>query len=194
MYKESISNDEIKELPLVRFEGKIHLLDSREHALSALEELAQERVLGFDTEKKPTFIKGQYHHTALVQLSTTQEAFLFRLNVLGFFKELKDLMADSHILKVGISIADDVKALQKMDSFYPQGFVELNTIVEEMGIMDKGVRKLAGIFLEGRISKNQQTSNWENEKLTHAQQVYAATDAWVCSEIYEEVEKNGYFN
>ena len=181
MYKTSITNDEIKELPLIRFDGKIHLIDDKNDALGALKKLQREKVLGFDTEKKPTFLKGQYHHTALVQLSTTGEAFLFRINELGFFDVLKSIMSSDDVLKVGISIADDIKDLQKMSYFEPSGFVELNEIVKNLAVKNMGVRKLAGIFLGGRISKNQQTSNWENTKLTKAQQIYAATDAWVCS-------------
>ena len=192
MYPKSITNDEIKELPLLRFEGRIHLIDDQKEALTILNELQYEQVLGFDTEKKPTFVKGQYHHTALVQLSTVEEAFLFRLNVLGFFDALKKLMSSASVLKVGISIADDIKALQKMSNFQPQGFVELNEVVKDLEITNMGVRKLAGIFLGGRISKNQQTSNWENPELTKAQQTYAATDAWVCSKIYSDLESKGF--
>lgn len=192
MYKTSITNDEIKELPLLRFEGKIRLIEEMGVALEVLNDLKKERVLGFDTEKKPTFVKGQYHHTAMVQLSTLDEAYLFRLNVLGFFDALRSLMASADTLKVGISIADDIKALQKMSHFHPHGFVELNEVVQSLEITNMGVRKLAGIFLGGRISKNQQTSNWENKELTMAQQTYAATDAWVCSKIYADLESKGY--
>ncbi len=194
MYKESITNEELKLLPLVRFQGEIRLIDEREAAKRAIRTLRQHAVLGFDTEKKPTFVKGQYHHTALIQLSTVEEAFLFRINKMGFTSELVDFMSDDQVLKVGISIADDIKALQRMSPFQAKGFVELNDAVAQVGIGVMGVRKLAGIFLGGRISKNQQTSNWENEKLTQAQQTYAATDAWVCSMIHEDLERKGYLS
>ncbi len=192
MYPSNITNEEIKELPLLRFEGKIHVIGDPRSAAEAIRRLKQAEVLGFDTEKKPTFQKGQYHHTALVQLSTLDEAYLFRVNRLGFNGELVKLMADSSIKKVGISIADDIKALQKMNDFQPGGLVELNEVVGDVGILDKGVRKLSAIFMKGRISKNQQTSNWENGDLTKAQQAYAATDAWVCIKIFDELQRKGY--
>ena len=150
--------------------------------------------MGFDTEKKPTFQRGQYHPTALIQLSTLDTAFLIRVNKVGFPPSLVSLMADPGLTKVGISILDDIKALQKISHFEPAGFLELNDVAGEVGVEDRGVKKLAGIFLEGRISKNQQTSNWENEVLTPSQQLYAATDAWVCMEIYDRLLRKGYLD
>ena len=158
----------------------------------ALAELQQHNILGFDTEKKPTFRRGDYNPTALIQLSTIDDAFLFRLNKIGYPPELFDFLADPNILKLGISIDDDLKELQKLGEFEPGNFTDLNSISKELGVKHIGVKKLAAIFLNHRISKGQQTSNWENEVLTESQQRYAATDAWICVKIYNTMVEKGY--
>ena len=191
-FAEHITKEDIQALPLLAFEGKIHTLNTEEECFEAVKELRRFDVIGFDTEKKPTFHKGQYHPTALIQLSTSERVFLFRINQTGFHHELRALFTDPGILKVGIGISDDVKALQKIEHFPPGGFIEIDQITTEIGIKDRGVKKLAGIVLGIRISKNQQTSNWENPELTNPQKRYAATDAWVCSEIYRTLDYKGY--
>ena len=152
-----------------------------------------ETCIGFDTETKPTFNKGEYNHTALIQLSTMEDAYIFRIHELGFNGELKNLMEDDRIEKVGISIRDDLKDLKKMNAFQPGGFIDLNDIAKELGITQIGMRSLTGIFLESRISKSQQTSNWENEELSSGQQTYAA-HRWPGSalKIYQMLEQKGY--
>ena len=192
MFPESVENETIQKLPLLRFPGKVHVIDDARMLEDALKICRDAKFIGFDTEKKPTFQKGQYHPTALVQLSTLEEAFLFRINQIGFLPSLVKLFSSEKIIKVGISILDDIRALQKIAYFEPKGFVEINEVAGEIGIRDKGVRKLAAIFLSSRISKTQQTSNWENPELTGAQCSYAATDAWVCAAIYEELDRRGY--
>ncbi|MEM9326262.1 MAG: 3'-5' exonuclease [Bacteroidota bacterium] len=194
MFPDRIDKDRILQLPLTKFDGEITLVDSLDDFVECMKICNRERYLGFDTEKKPTFQRGQYHHTALVQLSTLDRAFLIRLNVIGFLPALVRMMANPDILKVGISILDDIKALQKMHDFEPAGFVELNDVAADIGVKDSGVKKLAAIFLESRISKNQQTSNWENAELTEGQQRYAATDAWVCAKIYDTLLSKGYLD
>ncbi len=191
IFIKKISKEDIQNLPLLAFEGKIHMADDENTLKDVLSLLADHMILGFDTEKKPTFIKGDHNSTALVQLSTTEDAFLFRLNQIGYSKALFDVFSNPKITKIGISLSDDVKELQKIKRFRSANFVDLNTIAKKMGIIHNGVRKLAAIFLNGRISKNQQTSNWENETLTSAQRRYAATDAWVCIKIYDEMLKRG---
>ncbi len=192
MFRDSIDKDLIQQLPLTKFDGEMVLVDTLDKFADCVKDFANERYLGFDTEKKPTFQRGQYHHTALVQLSTLERAFLIRLNIIGFLPALIKLMANPDILKVGISISDDIKALQKIQDFEPAGFVELNDVATDIGVKDNGVKKLAAIFLESRISKNQQTSNWENAELTEGQMRYAATDAWVCAKIYDKLQRKGY--
>ena len=191
-FAEHITNEDIRLLPLTAFSGNIHLVDTEKDCDDAVRRLRRFEELGFDTEKKPTFNKGEYNHTALVQLSTVDDAYLFRLNVMGNPKSLFDLMADDNILKLGISIDDDLKDLRKSRPFEPGNFVDVNDIARELEVKHIGVKKLAAIFLEKRISKNQQVSNWEAEKLTDAQQRYAATDAWVCLTIYNELLEKGY--
>lgn len=191
---ENITNEHIQQLPLLAFEGNTNIIEEDDDIEAAVRELKGERLLGFDTEKKPTFLKGQYHPTALVQLSTLDEAFLFRLNKIGYPKPLFDLMADPNITKLGISIDDDIKELRKLRPFQPNSFTDLNSIAGSIGIKHIGVKKLAAICLEHRISKGQQTSNWENEELTPAQIRYASTDAWICIRIYDELNKGGYLD
>lgn len=192
MFAEAITKAEIRELPLLRFEGKIHVIDSPKDVTQAIRALSKSSVIGFDTEKKPTFVKGQYHPTALLQLSTLTEAYLFRLLATGFHPEIKKILESESHLKIGISIRDDIAELKKVQKFNPGGFIDLNDISTEVGIQQDGVRNLTGLILESRISKGQQTSNWENHHLSKPQQSYAATDAWVCAKIYDTLDKKGY--
>lgn len=182
----------MRELPLLAFEGNIHIIDNESDCKDAVHELKQFDVVGFDTEKKPTFVKGEYNHTALVQFSTMDDAYLFRLNVMGYSTSLFDYMAKAKILKLGISIDDDLKDLRRARKFKPQNFTDLNDVVKELGVKHMGVKKLAAVFLESRISKAQQVTNWENQTLTAAQQKYAATDAWICLAIYNDMLQKGY--
>ena len=191
-FQENITKEDIQKLPLLAFDGDIHTIESEQDCHNALDDLYKSEVVGFDTEKKPTFNKGEYNHTAMVQLSTSKDAYLFRLNVMGYSTALYDFMADPAILKLGISIDDDLKDLQKTRDFQPHNFTDLNDEAKRLGVKHIGVRKLAAIFLEARISKNQQESNWEAEKLTAAQLKYAATDAWICLTIYENLVSKGF--
>jgi len=187
-----ITNEDIQQLPLKYFEGDIHVIETLDDCHEALNMLCHEPFLGFDTEAKPTFNKGEYNPTSLVQLSSADEAFLFRLNKIGYPQRLFNLLSDGSIIKLGISIMDDLKDLKRLRKFIPKGFIDLNATAKELGVQHMGVKKLAAIFLEYRISKNQQTSNWENSELTPAQQRYAATDAWVCHAIHSELLRKGY--
>lgn len=191
---ENITKEYIRGLPLLAFEGQIHVIETEEDSDRAVSELRKFDILGFDTEKKPTFLKGEYNPTAMVQLSTIDNAYLFRLNKIGYHEPLFDLMADGAIVKYGISIDDDLKELIRLRKFAPQGFTDLNSIATEIGTVHIGVKKLAAIFLEKRISKGQQTSNWENPVLTSHQQRYAATDAWICVRIYNELIEKGLWS
>ncbi len=189
-----ITNDYIRELPLLAFEGNIRVIENEAQFTKAIDLLQEETILGFDTEKKPTFKKGDYHPTALVQLSSDQDAFLFRLNKIGYPEVLFNLMSDPKKIKLGISIGDDIKELQKLNPFEPSGFYDLNDMARDIGVKHIGVKKLAAIFLKKRISKGQQTSNWENDILSEAQQRYAATDAWICLRIHQELRMLGHID
>lgn len=191
-FPESISKEDIQALPLLTFKGKIHILDDLKKANEAIHSLRKSTLLGFDTEKKPTFQKGSYHPTALVQLCTETDAYLFRTNKIGLIPGLKELCEDQKIKKVGVSIRDDISELQKLTEFTPESFIELIDITKNIGIKNAGVRNLSGIFLKKRVSKNQQTSNWENDTLTKAQQLYAAADAWVPFKIFSMLDAKGF--
>ena len=189
-----ITNEAIQKLPLHSFEGAIHVIDSQQECEDALSILYKNGVIGFDTETKPTFQKGQYHPTAIIQMSTEDEAFLFRLLKIPNPMPLFRLMEDPAVTKLGISIMDDLKDLNKVRPFTPQSFIDLNHTAREIGIQHMGVRKLAAICLGYRISKGQQTSNWENEELSEAQRRYAATDAWICLAIHNKLKYQGYLD
>ncbi len=183
----SISKEELNELPLLQFEGKVVIINSQTALEHAVNELLKEEILGFDTEARPSFKKGEYHPTSLVQISTDDKCFLIRSLATGLTDPLINLLENEEVLKIGIALHDDLIDLRKARNFRPKGFVDLNKMAESLGMEDVGAKKLSGIFLRGRISKNQQTSNWENPVLTEAQQMYAATDAWVCLKIYEKM-------
>lgn len=195
MYKESITPDEIQKLDYVSFPGKIYVIDSVGAEFNrAIAYLRSQKVIGFDTETRPTFSPQQPRYgVALLQLSGRDKAFLFRINKMGMHRRLCNLLADARILKVGAAIHDDIRGLQKKHDFAPAGFVDLQKIVWEWGIRDKSVKKMSAIILGARVSKTQQLSNWEADSLSESQQMYAATDAWVCREMYLKLmasEKN----
>lgn len=192
MFPSSIPKEEIQHLPLIRFQGKIHLIETEKALNEAIRSMSKQKTWGFDTETKPTFIKGDYNHTALLQFATIQEAYLIRVSLLGIPKRLKSFLEDPEYKKIGISLRDDLKDMRKLEPFSPEGFIDLNNIAKELGIVQIGMRSLTGIFLQSRISKSQQTSNWENSELSAAQQSYAATDAWVCFKIYKLLDEQGY--
>lgn len=189
MYRESIDKEELAELPLIQFEGRITLVESKEEYLASLEYLAKQDILGFDTETKPAFKKGVVNEVALLQLATAERAFLFRLNKLGLPGGLKGILENPEILKIGVAIRDDIKGLQKLSNFKPGGFVDLQERVKEYGIQDFSLKKLSAIVLGYRISKAQRITNWEAPDLTDAQQIYAATDAWISHRIFESLSR-----
>jgi ribonuclease D len=186
MFQISISPEEISALELASFPGEIVLVDTEGETLDkAVRYLKRQRILGFDTETRPTFTPDQHSSgTALLQLSGGGKAFLFRLNKIGLPRPLASILANPSIVKVGAATRDDVRGLQKITKFAPKGFVDLQSIVNEYGIRDKSVKKMTAIILGVKISKAQQLSNWEAEHLSDSQQRYAATDAWVCREMY----------
>ena len=186
MFQISISPDEIGALQLASFPGEIVVVDQEGPLLDkAIQYLKRQKVLGFDTETRPTFTPDQHSTgTALLQLSGGGKAFLFRLKKIGLPQQLASILARPDILKVGAATMDDVRGLQKITRFSPKGFVDLQNMVWEYGIRDKSVKKMTAIILGVKISKAQQLSNWEAERLSDSQLKYAATDAWVCREMY----------
>ena len=183
-YNESINDEELRKLPLLQFEGRVSLIDTPEKFRRAMEEIGKPELLGFDTETRPSFKKGRRYKVALLQLADSRRAWLFRLNMIGLPPELAALLADKSVIKTGVAIRDDLKALRSLLPFEPHGFIDLQNMVADHGIKELGLKKLTAITLGHTISKSQQVSNWEAPALTEPQQLYAATDAWVCHQIY----------
>ncbi len=192
MFPSRIPKEDIKDLPLLKYEGEIIIIKDNEALTLALNEIEKCDKIGFDTEAKPAFSKGEYNPVSLLQVAIPEKVFLIRINKTGFTERLARLFSNEKISKIGISIRDDIKDLQYLRKFDPNGIIEINAIAKELEIEQQGVRNLSAIFLNGRVSKNQQVTNWENPTLTRPQQVYAATDAWVCFEIYNLLEYKGY--
>lgn len=189
MYSKSITKDEVNELPLFSFNGQIVTTSDSEKIDQALDELEKADVVGFDTETRPTFKKGQFHHVALVQLAISDKAYIFLIQKSGLTDRLISFFENPHIIKVGIAIHDDLIALKRRRPFSPKGFEDLNKMAVQLGFENIGARNLTAMILGQRISKSQQRSNWENIPLTHKQIQYAATDAWICQEIFRRLQK-----
>lgn len=173
-------------LPRVLFEGRIVTILTAGEAEKAVDYLLKADILGFDTETRPVFKKGMRHKVALLQVSTHDTCFLFRLNRIGLCPAIIRLLEATDVPKIGLSWHDDVLSLHKRGEFEAKGFTDLQNIVKELGIVDMSLAKLyANIFGE-RISKREQLSNWEADVLSEKQKRYAATDAWACIRLYEE--------
>jgi len=185
-----IDNAEVNEMPLRFFEGEIHLVSNINEYQKIIPKLLKSKMLGFDTETRPSFKKGVHNRVALLQLSTEKEAFLFRLNKIGLPKELCDILANPDITKVGAAIRDDIKSLKSISPFNASGFFDLQDEVRKLGFESFSLKKMAAIVLGFRISKSQQLSNWDADVLTKPQLVYAATDAWVSLMICEGLRNN----
>lgn len=183
-YPATISAEEIEKCDLNWFKGEIVVVEDKETFFTVFPRLLDSRVLGFDTETRPSFRKGRKNKVSLIQLANDEIACLFRINRLGFPPELSDLLSDPEVIKAGVAVHDDIRFLKRINGFNPSGFIDLQKLVKEYGIENSGLKKLAAIILGFRISKRQQVSDWEAEKLTEAQVIYAATDAWICHQIY----------
>ena len=187
MYKENITVEELAEHELSWFKGEIVLVDNLKTFFEVFPRLLGLDLLGFDTETRPTFKKGKKNSVSLIQLSTEDLACLFRINKIGIPDELVELLSDPSVIKAGVAVHDDIRFLKGVRKFSPEGFIDLQNFVKDFGIQSSGLKKLAAIVLGFRISKRQQVTDWEAEKLSEAQQIYAATDAWVCHQIYKKL-------
>lgn len=184
-FRHEITKEEVEQLQLIQFEGDIHVIDDHGAFFQAFGDMSGQRVLGFDTETRPSFKKGKVYPTSLIQIASPVTAWLIRVGRMGYPKELTELMMDENTLKVGLGLNDDIRRMRSDLHFEPRGFLDLQQYVEAFQIGEKGLKKLAAIVLERRISKSQQVSNWDADELTEAQLRYAATDAWICLEIYQ---------
>lgn len=182
-----ISNEEVAALPAIHFDGRIVVVDTDEALDVACRYLAEQTVLGFDTETRPSFKAGVTNKVSLLQLSTYERCYLIRLNRVKFSNKLLSILQRSDICKIGADVAGDLRSLNKLRNFTPRGFIDLQSEVGKFGIEDKSLRKMSGIILGKRVSKAQRLSNWEAQSFTEQQMMYAATDAWVCLKIYDKL-------
>ena len=185
---DKISNEQTALLPAVEFRGEIRIVEHERDIAAACKTLAEQPVLGFDTETRPSFRPGVTFRVSLLQLSTPTVCYLFRLNKIPLAKPILQLLEDRRVLKIGADVAGDLRSLRQIRHFRDGGFVDLQGIAPEWGIGEKSLRKLSAIVLGRRVSKAQRLSNWEAAQLTEQQMRYAATDAWICPEIYRTLQ------
>jgi hypothetical protein len=191
-FRVRMSREEINHLPIGHFAGKICAVDRPEDVKRAVAALRKDRILGFDTESRPSFRRGESYPVSILQLAGREAAWVFHLRRLGEARnEVWELLSDPAVLKVGVAIAQDLSKLQALAPFTPAGFVDLATLATRLGIQNHGLRGLCAVVLGFRISKGAQRSNWAREPLTPAQLTYAATDAWAGREIYAELVRRG---
>ncbi len=183
----TISKQQIAELDKVVFKGEIFVVDHLAQVKEAVDHLSSNIVVGFDTETKPAFKRGQINNVALLQLATEEECFLFRLNKIGYPKEIENFMCDINVKKIGLSLRDDFAALRKRTGRKPENFIDLQLFVDKFDIEDSSLQKIYAILFGQKISKSQRLSNWEAAVLSPAQQSYAAIDAWACLHIYNHL-------
>jgi ribonuclease D len=186
--KTTITNEEINALPLGAFQGKVFLIDQAEDVGKVFSEINTQRVVGFDTETKPVFVRGHVNKVALMQIALPDKVFLIRINKTGIQPEITTFLESENVMKAGVALRDDIKALQRLKKFTPGGVIELADLAKKAGLMEEGVKKLTGLLLGFRVSKTAQTSNWEAPALNEKQISYAATDAWVCLEIFQKLK------
>ena len=187
----AISREEIAKLPIRRYEGEVCLVATPRDLARALADLRQESVIGFDTETRPAFRKGESHLPCLVQAATARTVYLFQLRQLEVFRVLAELLAEPRSVKVGVALANDLRPLKQLFPFMEQNVLDLGLVARRCGLTQTGLRNLAGIFLGFRVPKGARTSNWAAPKLSAAQITYAATDAWACRELFLRFESLG---
>ena len=184
----SITKETISTLKPETFKGRITVVQTLSKAEKAVKYLSKFPMIGFDTETRPSYKKGSYYSVSLIQLSTKNTCFLFRLNIIGFPQCLADLLSNPDIKKIGLSLRDDFAAINRRQKFTPNGFVDLQKIVPEYGITDISLQKIYALLFNKKISKNQRLTNWDADVLTAPQKKYAALDAWACLKIYNELK------
>ena len=188
LYQSKIEKSVISTLPPCDIVGEIIVIDRPEDVATAVDDLKQFTLIGFDTETRPSFRRGESNTISLLQLATDKRAYLFRLKKIGPNQLLKDLLESEEHMKVGLSVHDDFHSLNRWMPCRPKNFIELQKYVKAFGIEEMSLQKIYAIVFNKKISKRQQLSNWEAEELTPAQQQYAAIDAWACRDIYYKLK------
>lgn len=186
-YKKTIDKEIINDFPVFLYEGTVVVVEKAEDVGQAVAFLSGYKFIGFDTETKPAFKKGEVYPVSLLQLGVENRVYLFRLNKCGLTSSLRQLLADENIVKIGVGIRDDVKFLRRLADFKPASFVDLQNYAVDFGIEEKSFSKLMAIIFGVKISKRQRTSNWEAPVLSEAQIRYAATDAWGALQMYRKL-------
>jgi len=192
--KQFIDKEEVKEMPKAAFPGKIHVIQTEKEIEKAIRYLLTQPAVGIDSETRPSFTKGQTFKVSLLQISSDEQCFLFRLNHTDLSQPLVDFLENPSVIKVGLSLKDDFMMLHKRAPFTQQACIELQDYVDDFGIKDRSLQKIYAILFERKISKSQRLTNWETDTLTESQKIYAATDAWACLKIYtllEDLKKTG---
>ena len=190
MFKKSITKEELETVPAGHYEGKIVVIEHKDGVAKAMNIARRCAVCGCDTESLPSFRKGESHDVALLQIAAEDVVFLIRTNKTGITSDIVRFFEDPAVCKVGIALKEDIQRLNKLFPIVPKNMIDLNDYCTKLGFESIGAKKLAALILGFRISKNQQTSNWEVQKLSQPQQIYAATDAWICREIYLKLTDN----
>lgn len=185
--KRKISKEYIKDLPIDVFKGRIIVIQTEEDAVKAVSFLLSQPIVGIDSETRPSFSRGQCHRVALLQVSTNECCFLFRLNMIGLTPAIVSLLEDEKTLKVGLSLHDDFMMLHKRASFTQKNYIELQELIPQFGICELSLQKIYAILFGKKISKTQRLSNWEADILSDKQKTYAATDAWACIQVYQRL-------
>ena len=185
---------EIAQLAIREYKGPVQLITSAQDLARAIQVIRSEKVVGLDTETRPAFRKGQIYLPCLVQIAASSMVYLFQLKRMEFSGALVEILENAALIKAGIGLADDFKSLKKVFPFEPQNFVDLSLVAQGRGFTRSSVRSLAGQLLGFRVSKSSSTSNWANPQLTPKQIAYAATDAWVCRELFLHFQKLGFLN
>jgi ribonuclease D len=180
----SITKSEINEKPLLQYEGPYTLVNRQEDLPAVLEALNRETLLGFDTETRPAFRKGESYLPSLLQLGGESHVWMFQLQRLDDLEGLFAVLADPDIIKTGVAIDRDLLELRELSEFKPGGFHDVGKMAETRGFLKTGLRPLAALLLNGRVSKGAQVSNWAAKELSRKQELYAATDAWVSRNLY----------
>lgn len=189
-----LAHEELMALPVITYDGPIHLVTTAAGLHNAVEAIRHERVVGFDTETRPTFKKGQSHTPSLVQIAGSQAVYLFQIARLDCSRELAAILGNTRLVKAGVALSRDLSDLRKLFEFTPANIVDLGDVAGLLGYPQTGLRNLVGIFLRRRITKGAQTSNWAAATLTCRQITYAATDAWICRQLYLKFEADGLLN
>jgi len=188
---DKITKEEINKLPLARYEGPIHLINKQNEIPAAVKAIRKNKILGFDTETRPVFKKGQSFPTALIQMAGEDAVWLFQLLELEQMDEVIAILEDPDILKVGVALRDDFVKLRELYDFREEGVVDIAGMSQQLDIVNTGLRSLCALFLNFRISKAAQVSNWGRKSLSESQKIYAATDAWASRLLFLELQAKG---